>query len=245
MENHETVLQIFDKINMPTGKETVYFPKWKGEPLQGHEDYKNGGFVARLDDWQTIYLGHMISEAVGKRYTSLPAQKSYDLVHKDKNFKEMMKRYWIHNREVILESGCVVPDPVVIESNGKLALEGTCRKIKVDIDESSVFKTLTKAGLMKKPKKKVWDGGISFENGEASVRSGWASDEGCFHAAAYRPSHRTDRGVIALLKTDEKAEFSEKPKMREVAESEYQELLGIKKEHEALLKELAPVKKYF
>jgi hypothetical protein len=245
MENHETVLQIFDKINMPTGKETVYFPKWKGEPLQGHEDYKNGGFVARLDDWQTVDLGHMISEAVGKRYTALPAQKSYDLVHKDKNFKELMKRYWIHDREVILESGYVVPDPVVIESNGKLMLKENCRKIKVDIDESSVFKTLANAGLMKKPKKKVWDGGISFENGEASVRSHWNSDGGCFLALAYRPSGRSDGGVVALLKTDEQAEFSEKPKMREVAESEYQELLGIKKEHEALLKELAPVKKYF
>lgn len=230
---------------MPTGKETVYFPKWKGEPLQGHEDYKNDGFVARLDDWQTVYLGHMISEAVGKRYTSLPAQKSYDLVHKDKDFKELMKRYWMHNREVILESGYVVPDPVVIESNGKLMLQENCRKIKVDIDESSVFKTLANAGLMKKPKKKVWDGGISFENGEASVRSYWHSDEGCFDASADGPSRRGGGGVLALLKTDEKAEFSEKPKMREIAESEYKGLLEKSKKYDALMKDLEAVKKHF
>ena len=37
------------------------------------------------------------------------------------------------------------------------------------------------------------------DNGISSVGSDWYSDEGCFNAAADRPSHRDDFGVVAFL----------------------------------------------
>ena len=37
------------------------------------------------------------------------------------------------------------------------------------------------------------------DDGISSVRSRWDSDEGCFYAGAYRPSHWYDHGVVAFL----------------------------------------------
>ena len=237
----QIVHDLLDKIDMPTGKETVYFPKGSNLP-ESNRDYKGKGFVANLDKYQQVFLGQLISEKVGKRYTLLPLQTSYDLVHKDKDFKKMAVDYRFHDIENILEIGEIMPGPIAVEKDGKLAFEG--KTVKADIDTGSVTKTLasTKPKLFEKPKHKVRDWGITYENGISSVRSYWYTGEGCFTAYAGRPSYWDDRGVVALRKTGEAVE---KPRMREIAESEYQELLGIKKEHEALLKELAPVKKYF
>ncbi|MFH0829937.1 MAG: hypothetical protein V1887_02130 [Candidatus Aenigmatarchaeota archaeon] len=236
----EIVHEIAGKIVPPTGKETVYFPKWKGSPAEGHNDYKGNGLVANLDHRQMTLLGQEVSKKVGERYTLLPLQVSYDLVHEDKSFKKMNIDYWLHNREVALEKGEIIADPVVKEVNGELKYDG--KRTRAGISKSDVFDTLVNAGLFKKPKKKVWRGSISFENGEASVRSAWTTGEGCFNATAGRPSHWADDGVCALLKTDEKAEL---PKMCEVAESEYRELLEKSKKYDALMKDLEVVKKHF
>ncbi len=203
----EIVHEIAGKIVPPTGKETVYFPKWQGSPLEGHNDYKDKGFVANLNHRQTTLLGQVVSlNRVGERYTLLPLQDAYNLAHMDNVFKTMVKNYWIHNREVILEKGEIIVDPVVKEVEGELRYDG--KTIKAEINESDVFDTLVKAGLLKKPKKKVWEGSVSFENGETSVRSGWDTDGGCFLALAYRPSDRDACGVVALRKTVEKRKIA-------------------------------------
>lgn len=241
MNHAEIVREIAGRIDLPTGRETVYFPKGKDLP-EANRDHKGRGFVAGLDKYQQVFLGQLISVKAGKRYTLLPLQTSYDLVHKDKEFKKMAVDYWFHNIENILEIGEIMPSPIAVEKDEKLAFEG--KTVKADIDVGSVTKTLasTKPKLFEKPKHKVRDWGITYENGISSVGSGWGAVGGCFAAYAGRPSGRLDRGVVALRKTGEKVE---KPVMREVAESEYQEFIRIKKEHEALLKELEPVKKYF
>ncbi|MEM5814657.1 MAG: hypothetical protein QXD77_02475 [Candidatus Aenigmatarchaeota archaeon] len=239
MSQAEIVREVLDGIAMPTGKETVYFPKWKGSPIKCYGDYKGRGFVANLDHRQMTLLGQEVSKKVGERYTLLPLQASYNLARKDKNFKKMNVDYWLHCREVVREAGEILPDPAVVEVGGELKYDG--KIIKAVINESDVFDTLMKAGLFKEPKKRAYRGSICFENGEASVWSYWYSDEGCFFAAAGIPSVRNDYAVVALLKTDEKAEFSEKPKMRKIAESEYRALLADSKK----LKEMRRILKMF
>ncbi|MEM5804785.1 MAG: hypothetical protein QXU82_02995 [Candidatus Aenigmatarchaeota archaeon] len=242
MSKAQPVYDVLDRIDAPTGKEKVFFPGSTHLP-EGNRDYKSKKFVANLDHRQMTLLGQEISKRYGERYTLLPLQTSCDLAHKDKEFKKMNVDYWLHNEPVILEVGEIIAHPIVKEVDGELKYDYTPSKmIKTEINESDVFDTLMKAGLLKEPKKKVYRGGIDFEDGEASVRSNWYSDGGCFSAYAYRPSYRDDHGVAAFVKTGEAVE---KPKMRVIAESEYQEFIRIKKEHEALLKELAPVKKYF
>jgi len=243
MENQSQIVHdLLDKIDMPTGKEKVYFPNGKDLP-ESNRDYKGKGFVANLDHRQMTLLGQEISKRYGERYTLLPLQKSYDLVHSDKNFKKVNVDYWLHNEPVVLKVGEIIAHPVVKEVEGELQYAAKDSKsTKVEIIKSSVFGTLAKAGLMKKPKKKVWDGGITFENGEASVRSRWRSGEGCFRAYADWPSRRLDYGVAAFVKTGETVE---KPKMLEVVESEYNALLEKSRKYDDLMKDLEAVKKHF
>jgi hypothetical protein len=61
---------------------------------------------------------------------------------------------------------------------------------------------------------------------------------GCFGAYACGPAVRSGGGVAAFVKTGEAVE---KPKMRQIAESEYQELLKNSEE----LKKLKPIIKKF
>jgi len=245
MSKAQTVYDILDKIDAPEENRKIFFPGSTHLP-EGNRDYKSKKFVANLDHKQMTLLGQEISKTYGERYTLLPLQMSYDFVHNNDNFKKMAIDYWMHNREVILEKGSIIAEPTVKEVDGGLQYDGKARKAK--INDSAVFDTLVKAGLMKKPKKKVWDGGITFENGEASVRSYWASGGGCFDAYANWPSRRHGHGVAAFVKTGEKVE----KKMIEVVESEYNALLEKLRESEEksrkyddLMKDLEAVKKHF
>ncbi|MFH0829938.1 MAG: hypothetical protein V1887_02135 [Candidatus Aenigmatarchaeota archaeon] len=221
MGEAEIVYEILDKIRMPTGKETAYFPKWKGSPIEGRNDRYGKGFVATLDKWQSVFLGQMISEKVGERYAELPFQTSYDLVHNDRSFKKMMADYKIINREVIRRNGDVISVPIVSEVDGELRLNDGCRSVKANIDAESVIKTLASAKLFKQLNHNVCDWGIIYENdGISSVKSG--NRFGCFAVGASWPSSGPDRGVVAFVKTGKAVE---KPKVRKIAESEYQQFL--------------------
>jgi hypothetical protein len=236
----QEVREILDTVELPTGEETVYFPKRNGMRDRWHSDDRSPGLVVNLGYLQSAFLGQLISEKVGERYTLLPLQVSYnlvyDVVNNDRKFAGRMSNKWTYNRERV-EYGYVIPDSVVIESDGELAFEENCRKIKVDVDNSSVFNTLAEAGLVNKPRKNVWDGGISFQDYEACVTSGLRNG---FRVSAHGPSGRALDGVVVFIKEDKIAGLEKGTETVEIAKSEYQELLEIKKEREALLKNCVP-----
>ena len=178
----QVVYDILEKIEMPTGKEKVYFPKGKNLP-EDHRDDKGKGFVIGLHHMQSMLLGQEISKKVGERYALLPLQTSYELVQSDKLFRKMTNDYcWIHGREVILERGKIIPDPAVKEVDDELQYFGS--KIKVEINENDVIDTLMKAGLFIEPKEKICRGCIRFSCGESSVASNWSHFGKSFTAEA-------------------------------------------------------------
>gem|GEM_PF-4559131 len=195
----EIVYEIFSKISMPTGKENIYFPKGRYIP-DYYKDVQGTRRVTKLNHKQIVLLGQLVSDEVGKTYTLPSIQKTYDLLRKDKQFKLATERYDIPSREVILECGEIIPDPVVKEGGDKLVYDGVRKK--TEINKCYIFDTLNGAGLLKGPKNRALNGSISFENGEASVWSHWDSDPSwdCFSAFARGPSVRLHAGIAAFVK---------------------------------------------
>lgn len=230
MDRAQEVYDLIDKIEAPIGQNLIILKNRKGE------------YVSNLDQKQQLLLGQEISKQIfpnGKeRYTLLPLQKSHDSVHsnlkEDKEFKEINKSNWFHNREVLKKEGKILPDPVVYEVEGELKYDG--KQIPAKINEGDIFDTLIKAGLFKESeqKPKIYHGGIDFDdNGDSSVRSHWSAAEGCFDALASRPSSRYSLGLVALGKTKEKPEIQR----IEIAKREYDALQRDSKR----LKELMPI----
>lgn len=107
----------------------------------------------------------------------------------------MMENYWIHNREVILQQGKIITDPVV---DKKLEYHG--KSIKAEIKENTID-TLIKAGLFKKPKNKVYRNPVYFVDGLSSVRSDWDRIEDCFASGSDGVSDWYSISVPAFEKT--------------------------------------------
>jgi hypothetical protein len=141
-----------------------------------------------------------------------------------------MKPYWLWNREVILEEGKILPDPIVVEKDNELVYDGDT--IRAEINEDDVFDTLIKAGLLKEPKQDVYKGSIHFEDGVSAVGSDWGVGEGRFDAVASRPSFRDSDGLAAFEKTDKMLGLEKV----EIAKTEYEALLRDSQK----LKELKP-----
>jgi hypothetical protein len=194
----EIVHKIFDKIKMPTEKESVYFPRGRNIP-----DYYRAVFsdtlVGKLNHKEAVLLGQLVSDEIGETYALLSVQKIYDLIRRNMKFKRTAERHGIPSREVILESGYIIPDPVVKEAEGKLVYDGVRKK--AEINECYVFDTLNKAGLLEDVECKALNGSISFKNGEASVWSFWNPDWNCFSAFARGPSARLTAGIAVFVKT--------------------------------------------
>ena len=233
MSKSQPVYDIIDKIDMPSGEE-IFFPMGKNLP-NAFKDHNDTGFVAGLDHPQSVLLGQEISREAGQRYTLLPLQVSYDRTHSDKQFRKIMRDYWIWDREVILKDGNILPDPVVKEIEGELVYEG--KKIPVKIDESDVFATLISAGILEEPEYDVNRGHVYFEDGKSSVWSYWYPGDGCFYVNAYRPSGSAGNGIAAFLKNDEK-EYAQKPKVRYLDEDEYQKLVAKAEKYDRLVADL-------
>ncbi len=216
----QEVHDLFPRVEMPRGEDVIILKYAKGE--------NKGEYVVSLDQKQQLLLGQEISREISpkgdQRYTLMPLQRSYDLIHSDskegKDFKKLMESYWAHNREAFRRPNIVYPDPMVVEVEGNLVYEGQTKEVK--INDGDVFDTLMRAGLFKEPKQKVWRGSVYFDdNGESSVWSSWDRDEGCFAAGSFRPSCWYSVGLAVFGKTDERTEV----RKREVSEIEYQALL--------------------
>jgi hypothetical protein len=175
--------------------------------------------VRNLDRNQQGYISDEISRLISEhyeqtfRYSLQPLQTTCNLTHSNtmegRNFKEfVMVPGWIYNLERLRSPDMIFPDSSTSVKDGKFVYEGNPVKSKIT---DKVVGTLAKAGLMKKPKKKVCDDCINLENGESSVWSYWGSGGGCFVATAGGPSLRYDLGVVALMRTDK---VVEKPKKR-------------------------------
>lgn len=211
--------QLLDKTQLPKGDESWFIL-----------NNKDGEKVTRTNHAQQVYMGQELSKQVfgntGKRYAVMPVQDSYDLMHSDEKFKKLMEDYWIHNRELFLGSGLLIPDPQVRDIGGELkyilnsqmtASEGRLKPIKSDkvlevkINKDDVIKTLVDAGVMKEPTHKVYRGSMSFDDdGLSSVWSVWDADEGCFAASSYGPSYGGSCGLAAyrrMLSPQEKIDL--------------------------------------
>ena len=231
MNRIQQAYDVFDKIEMPTGEDVIILKYAKGD--------SKGEYVSSLDQKQQLLIGQLMSKQAfpkgDSRYTLLPLQKSYDLVHsktkEGKAFKKLNESNWFHNREVLLQDGRIIADPMVFEENEDLVYDGKTIKAKINTDDA--VDTLIKAGLFKESDNKIYHGIVYFENGEASVWSCWNSDVGCFYAYAGRPSVRGSVGLASFGKTDEKVEVEKV----EIAKREYDALLKSSKK----LMELKPV----
>lgn len=156
-------------------------------------------------------------EVFGKgkaRYAVISTQKSYDLVHSDEEYKKYAVDGWMHNRELLLESGLLIPDPTVRDIGSELkyilneqmmASEGKLKPVKSDkviplkIDGNDAIGTLVGAGVMKEPTHKVYRGSVYFDNnGLSSLWSYWGAVGGCFFALADFPSDWDSCGFAAL-----------------------------------------------
>jgi len=200
--------QILDKVQLPKGDEDWFILK-----------DKNGEKITRTSHTQQTYMGQEITKEVfgkGKgKYAVASTQKSYDLMHSDEKFKKLMEEYWAHNRELLLKSGLLIPDPQVRDVGGELkyiletqmmASEGKLKPIKSDkaievkINKNDAIDTLVKAGVMKEPTHKVYRGGVYFEDGLSSLWSSWGAAGGCPGAVADWLSLRGDDGLAAFEK---------------------------------------------
>ena len=102
------VNQALDLIEMPTGDESLITLKGKKEVPEDFRDYKNKGFLARTTKNEQLLMAQELSkQLLGKgkgEYALTSTQKSYDLVHSDKEFKKLTDDYWIHNIENIFSN---------------------------------------------------------------------------------------------------------------------------------------------
>ncbi len=185
----------FDRIaRFPGSDESIYFPR-----LKTGKDEIEGNFITNLDWYQQVFLGHMISAKAKKPYKLLTLQQSYDLVHSNDAFKNTLSHLWIYDREMLTEGGQIFTDPIVIEAQSRLQLAAVSKRKSAEINRDDVVATLVNAGLFKEPEEKIWKENISFEKGEASVRSDWGTGEG-FGASAGGPSGRSGTGVVAFIR---------------------------------------------
>jgi len=219
MTNIDEANQILDKVKLPTGEEDWFVLK-----------YKDGKFVPNTSHPQQVYMGQELTKQVfgktGKRFTVMPVQDSYDLMHSDEEYKRHGVEGWFHDGELFLESGLLIPEPQVRDVEGELkyileaqmmASEGRLKPIKSDkavevkINKNDVIDTLVRAGRMKEPTHKVYRDSMSFDKeGLSSVRSFWDSVEVCFDADSYRPSGRYSNGRAAykrMLSPQEKIDL--------------------------------------
>ncbi len=192
----QVVYDIFDRIHRPTGGGDVHFPVWKVEPLDGYTDSGKGGFVAGLDKYQAILLGQLISEKTGETYKLLKLQQSYDLAQRGDWFRDMITKYWIHNREFIVKGMGVAADPEVEILGEKLVFRD---KIIGAQTEEKVAETMVNAGLFGRTTYKVSNFVIDYENSVSSVCSSWDGSHRLFNADANKPSHTSPIWIAAYI----------------------------------------------
>lgn len=219
----------YDEIKIPTKDQDIVFLKKK--EVSG----KTGPHVHGLDHKEQLLLGQLISEKLfpnGEyRYTLLGLQKSYDLFHSTKTsyhgkiLKNLTDGHWFYNKEVILEEGKIIPDPVVIEVDEELVYDG--KIIEAEINTKNVFDTLIGAGLLKEADKKIEIGHIHFnKEGESCVSVSSYDVFGeprIFFANSTSPNDHGIYSLVAFEKTNEKVEIEK----IEIAKKEY-DVLGEK-----------------
>jgi len=172
------------------------------------DNWKDIGTYWGLNHMTEVYLSQRLTEEfLGRgreRYVVMPIQEACNLVNSDEKFREMARWNFLHTKELILESGLVIPYPRVKTYEGHLEyvadvkIDGGELKphpsdvIKVELDTNDVVKTLVKAGIMKEPKNKFTSAGIKFEsylNPGVSVPSfSWDNNNECITVSTCEPS---------------------------------------------------------
>jgi hypothetical protein len=183
MLHEENVIEktnyILDTMEIPTGKENQFVLTKRYNALVENTSHQQG-----------IYIGQQLTKEVfgrGKgRYALVSMQTSHDLMLSDASYRWGVDNgSFAHNRELILQSGFVIPDPEVriIDKELKYFLNGqviNCRKkiggvgsVPVEIDFDDAVETLIRAGVMKRPDELYCHGDIDFHRGLASTFSYW------------------------------------------------------------------------
>jgi hypothetical protein len=202
------VNKIMKEIKMPKENEDWFILK-----------NKNGEFISETTFPQQIYIAQELSKRLfgigDSRYALLSTQRAYDLIHSDENFKEIMDHNYIFSRELILESGHIIPEPEVNNYEKKLdfilRLQMTVDKgkltpyksqeiIEVEVDSNSIIGTLIRAGLMKKTTEKITDYGVNFRNGLCCILSRLDYPNSNFRVENIYPSFKSYDVIIALEK---------------------------------------------
>jgi len=188
---------ILEDMYKPSGDEDWFIAYRK------HPERFRGFNIENLRHLTEVYLAQMITKEVlgnvNERYTVMPVQAAIDLLYSDKKFKKDAC-YWFHNRELILESGLIIPDPRAKVYEGRLeymvemtADEGKLKPlkpsdvIKVKIDTNDIVETLVNAGVMKKPDHKILSEGIHFKDGLSVPISSWDRDKRRFEVSSIGP----------------------------------------------------------
>lgn len=175
------------RIDVPQTQ--LSFPKWKPNKADNdHLDYKNQGYLANYDFYQTLEL----ADALGLRLPSF--QETLD------QSKRPGFTHWMWTNEVIVQDQGVLTNVYPVKVGSDITLEGIMHKVKT---KGSVPDILERAKLYTPIKGiKVNSYNPAFDNkGYASVWSYWNADVGCFIAIAIRPSCRFSSGLPGFCKS--------------------------------------------
>ena len=188
--------EIAERINMP-GEEHVYFPTFKGSPLDGFTDYRDKGFAARVNNYHVEILVKDISKQTGQTWVPLTPQTLVDEAAKDGHVRETLYYYWAPIRGAIFKKGYAIPSPEVVKRDDKPAYDG--EKVTAKISVRDLGATLKSAKMLSDPIPRILKNSICFDvDGAASVRSLWYHDRGALGAYADWPLCRSYDGVAAF-----------------------------------------------
>lgn len=161
----QDVYDLFDKIEIPD--KDIFIIKDVNNVPNYYRGFPNFRLLSNLSHKQEVLLAQLVSEKTGKTYKLPSCQSLYNYFNTD----EMLlvsniifdDFYGFWNKEVIFKDGAILPDPKVVEKDGKLIYEGVSIKSKIKKD---VVGTLKAAGLLKtKAEKPIkYNKDINFED---------------------------------------------------------------------------------
>jgi hypothetical protein len=183
MMNRESIVDkthyILDTKETPTGEENWFDLTKRYNIIVGNVSHQQG-----------VYIGQEVTKEVfgrgNGRYALPSMQTSHDKMLSDTSYRwRVDDGNFAHNRELILQSGFVIPDPKVriIDKefeyvlnghviNGRKKIEGV-GSVPVEIDFDNAVETLIRAGFMKRPNELYRHEDIDFHRGLASAFSYW------------------------------------------------------------------------
>ena len=209
IREYRRICEIANEINAP-GSLDIFFPLYRGEPVEGRTDCRNAGLVAGLDGIGFHILGYEITKRVGYRWMPLSVNRTLLECSRSEVFRDKLAAYKIVNWEVIINKGngngiVIVKPPIernVLQDNSEGSRFRYSGKEKhVDLDSNDVVTTLQNAGAVAKyPGIGMLRGGIFYNepmNKGACVSSFYLPGDGGLVVTGRGVGYKHENSVVA------------------------------------------------